>query len=152
MTVYEKTARTVFSVPRQLASTAVRVAALASLRPGDVVQAVDVETHEVRGTRRLTTVDNLPWACRYVVTGEPDWSFDAEGRQLDAWMEPRPGGLLLIRPWLSPGEADHLLWESARPIARPLFSWALYGKHMETTYKAVMSGDEDMPEAPWRED
>jgi hypothetical protein len=163
MTTLDETRRRVWSVARQLASREVRRAALAQLRPGDVVQATDPETNLALGCRRLTALDHVratvgvsaaEWPLRYIaeLPGLPDWLADDEGAQLaPGGLEHVSGGWVLVRPWLSPAETERLLREAARIPERPASTWELYEQHMADVYQAVLVGA-DIPEVPWRED
>lgn len=149
-----ETWRRVYSVPRQLASTDIRRKALATLKPGDVVRAVDVETQDVVGDRRLTLVDWVrgvggatpdEWPLRYVAQrdGYPDWLADDEGRQLGRTLEYMSGGWILIRPWLLRPEVPEM------EPKRVAYSQRLWDAHLESVALAVARGDTDMPDEPW---
>lgn len=141
MTELEKTWRRVFPVARQLADEVVRRRALATLRAGDVVQAVDLETHEAVRTGRVVATGMAEHPRRW-------WCFDEAGRECRSWGGAKAGGLLVIRPWLTPDEAERLVREGDA-TARPTFSWALYEQHMDAVAAAVGRGDLEMPEEPW---
>lgn len=144
MTELEQAMRRVFPISRQLAEPEVRRRALASARVGSVVQAVDPETHEVVRTGRVTAVDEPKTAeCpgRW-------WCFDEHGRECHSWGEVKTGGLLMVRTWLAPEEAERLVRQGdSRP--RPPFSWGLYEQHMEALVSAIGRGDLELPEEPW---
>jgi hypothetical protein len=118
MTALDETRRRVWSVARQLGSVKVRRAALASLKPGDLVHAVDPETHAIMGTRALTLVDRRRetatvvfgrpaaqlfdfWPLRYIaeLEGRKAWLFSDDGQEVEPWVELKPHGLLLVRAW-----------------------------------------------------
>ena len=148
MSTLDDTRRKVFSVARQLASVDVRRRALTTLAVGDVVRAVDLETGEAVGDRRVTWVNAEPWwpfPHHYAADGLDGhrWLADLDGRELLPWMEHKPGGWILVRPWVArPEVVEH----APPPIP---FSWREYERHMEATWRAVAAGGLDMPEAPW---
>jgi hypothetical protein len=148
MSTLEETQRKVFSVARQLASVDVRRRALATLAVGDVVRAVDSETGETVGDRRVTWV-NVAWPFphRYAAdlpgAQRRHWLADEDGRELHPWMDLKPGGWVLVRPWLTRPEVI----EKEPP--RSPFSWVAYESHMETMWKAIVAMEADMSEAPW---
>lgn len=144
--------RHVFDVRRQIQSKRVRAACLATLRAGDVVQAVDMETGALVGTRLLDAVDRRresgggtreDWPQRYLAG---DWRADDEGCELDAGQERIAMGWVLVRPPLTPHAAAPLL--QTHPARPPPFSWDLHERHMRATHAAVLDGT-NMPEAPW---
>lgn len=142
MSTLDDARKRVFSVARQLASAEVRRKALTMLRPGDVVRAMDSETGGGIGDRRLT--GRNVFGLLIAEGPERPWFADADGRECESWGEPKPGGWMLVAPWAS----TPVVRET--PRERHPFSWALYERHMEATWKAVVSG-EPMPEAPWQE-
>lgn len=135
-----------FNVKHQLRNLAYRVACLETLVPGDVVQAFDLETDTLLGTRLLDAVDcrwdSVAWPQRYVAG---NWRADAEGHELDSGQEFVEMGWVLVRPPLTASEAAYLL---EQPKQKPPFSWELYERHMRLTHVAVLDGT-NMPEAPW---
>jgi hypothetical protein len=150
MSTLEDTQRKVFSVARQLASVDVRRRALATLTVGDVVRAVDPETGEAVGDRRITWVNVAsawPFPHRCAADGQDmqrrHWLADEDGRELHPWMDLTPGGWVLVRPWLTRPEVN----EKEPP--RTPFSWGAYARHMEAMWTAIVAGEFDMPEAPW---
>lgn len=139
-------------VPRQLKSERHRARCLATLRAGDVVQAICRETGHVLGTRLLDAVDNRrelgggtreDWPQRYVAG---DWHANDEGEELDEAQFRVPFGWVLVRPPLTHQEAQHLL--NAPVPLKPAFTWARYEKHMQATHEAVLAGL-PVPEVPW---
>jgi hypothetical protein len=140
-----------FDINRQVSNAAHRVRCLATLRAGDVVQAIDPETGAVLGTRLLDAVDDRrkigggsasDWPQRYRAG---DWRTDDAGCQLDEAQERVEMGWVLVRPPLTAAEATHLL---EKPKQKPPFSWELYERHMRLTHLAVLHGFA-MPEEPW---
>jgi hypothetical protein len=144
MTELEAMWRRAYPVVKQLASEDVRRKALATLRAGDFVQAVDTETGEATFTGRVV----LPDAPLLITNGRRERWFSAAGVECDSEGQPRTGGRVLIRPWVTAAEAERLWLEDIR---RPgvQFTWGLYEQHMEATWAAVVSGADEMPEAPW---
>jgi hypothetical protein len=150
MSTLEETQRKVLSVARQLASVDVRRRALATLTVGDVVRAVDPETGEAVGDRRITWVNVAsawPFPNRCAADSQDmqrrHWLADGDGRELHPWMEHKPGGWVLVRPWLTRPEVIE-----KEPPHSP-FSWVVYESHMEAMWKAVVAREVDMPAAPW---
>jgi hypothetical protein len=148
MSTLDDTRRKVFSVARQLASLDVRRRALATLAVGDVVRAVDSETGETIGDRCVTWVNGAPlWPFphHYAADGldGTSWLADLDGRELHPWMEHKPGGWTLVRPWVVHPEVV----EQALP--RVPFSWREYERQMEATWRAVATGELDLPAALW---
>lgn len=161
MSTFEKTARVVFSVPRQLASVEVRRKALATLKPGDAVQAMDRETGEVVGYRLLTgvnwlhtlgwTTENWPVLYWCSDAGLPDWEADEDGLQVQHCTEHAEGGWILCRSWLSPSEVTTRMRDEAERTRKPPVSWTLWERHLEAVHNAILAGS-PVPEEPWHND
>lgn len=141
-----------FNVKYQMRNDVYRAACLETLEPGDVVQAVSLETGEVVGTRLLDAVDKRreagggtreDWPQRYLAG---DWRADDEGHQLDEGQERVEMGWVLVRPPLTHQEAQALLVRTV--VLRPPFSWARYERHMRLTHVAVQHGF-GLPDEDW---